>query len=244
MTIKMKSSPDYSTYYDLIASEYYSPGHYTTRNFDEATAWYLQLTRGRFEPYLGGTVVDIGCGRGQLHHYFPRIRPLVHIEVDTSLAMLKLTRKGVTGLLRADARNLPLKNEMADICTAFLFDPFNVTPFENEARRITKSGGLFLGTLPSIRWGAEARRLAGLPLDSATFRLKNQRKLQVPSHLSTHDELRDRFRRAGFKDVSLLDIATSPVGRLPSPHVVRVAQSLSVSPESLGIVTVLICNTK
>jgi hypothetical protein len=53
--------------YDILADEYYSPRHITSRNFDVATHAYLRSNPVAIPNY--GLALDLGAGRGRLSEY-------------------------------------------------------------------------------------------------------------------------------------------------------------------------------
>ncbi|SRR6266536_1598806 len=223
--------------YDKLAAEYYSEDHLTSRNFDDATARYLKEKFVDFKKYLEGTVVDIGCGRGQLSHFFPDAEPIYHVELDVSMAMLNLPRKDAPVRIRALAEKIPLRDSVADITFSFLFDPFNLPPLEQEVRRITKPGGMFIGTMPSLTWAGQLRKTLRLPNYITRFTLTDGTIVEMPSYISSHNRLKTRFRRVGFADVEVVDLKPDCTTRPLSRHVVSVAESLGVTPEKLPLVT-------
>jgi len=238
----MHKSIDTAKNYDLLADEYYDTDHLTTRNFDDSTARYLARVRLMTSKYLKGTVVDVGSGRGQLAHYFPGHTSAYRYEVDLSRKMLDLPRQSaIDGRIHASAFEVPLRDSIADLVTAFLFDPFNVAPIEKEMRRITRPDGLFIGTLPSIEWALPVRTAAGLAIDRTQFCLRDGTVVEAPSFVSSHSELRDRFATVGFSDVAVFDIAPSMSGRPLSRHVLHAASVRGVEPDRLGLVTVVLC---
>ncbi len=83
-----------------------------------------------------------------------------------------------------------------------LFDPFNKTGLFAEIARVTKSGGIFLGTTPHHQWGLALRSRRGRSIDEAVFVLENGESIAQPSVLSQSEQLKDRLADVGFSTVT------------------------------------------
>ncbi len=145
--------------YDLMASEYYSERHMTSRNFDRAT---LNFLRGRDFPFLSsGLVLDLGCGRGSAGRFL-NLAPSRIIHADRSQEMLLLPHREPS-LLRTvcDAAHLPFADQSFQGVCAFLFDPYCGPELFPAIARVLKPGGAFFGTLPAKTWGDAIRQVRG-----------------------------------------------------------------------------------
>jgi len=111
-------------------------------------------------------------------------------------------REPALGRVQADALALPFKSEAFTIVAAFLFDPFNKTGLFAEIARVTKSGGIFLGTTPHHQWGLALRSRRGRSIDEAVFVLENGESIAQPSVLSQSEQLKDRLADVGFSTVT------------------------------------------
>lgn len=228
--------------YDRLASEYYDSEHLTIRNFEDSTAAFLSTNPFLRDQVRTGLVLDVGCGRGQLDHYFSSATSEHRYEIDESLEMLRLPRSGnVDALIRGDALDLPIRSALADTVTAFLFDPFNLTPFEFEVKRVLRPGGLFFGTIPSSTWAVPLRRRLRLPPNQTVFHLRSGQRVIVPSHTETPDELKARFRAAGFRDIRIAELPPAQGAHPLSRHIESVALDIGVDASKLHIVTTIAC---
>jgi SAM-dependent methyltransferase len=229
--------------YNLIAPEYYSSDHLTTRNFEIATARCLRRHTAKTFTESVGTLVDLGSGRGMVGTYLgDDLRCKQWLQIDQSAEMLAVRGgdSGITEKIQGDALGTPLNSDIADLVTAFLFDPYNEPGLPREIRRILRPGGRFLGTLPAAEWALTYRRLAGLPRDEACFHLRNGSSVTVPSYVSEKSELQCIFHRAGFAKVRIgaahLPASTAPI----SQHIAVVAQHKRIPEHALPLITVII----
>jgi len=227
--------------YESIALDYYSSDHATTRNFDDATADYFRTRTEDYQELLSQTTLDIGCGRGQYGEYFPNVNLGLHYEMDTSPSMLSMPRQHrVDGTIRGSALRIPLPDDSVDMTTAFLFDPFNVLPFALEARRVTRAGGVFVGTLPSYDFASYFRVRNDLPVDRTRFVDQHGHAHVLESHISSDSELIARFKNARFTQVQAIPIMLQGK-RVPSKHVLSAAAFYDIPVASLSIITMLVC---
>jgi SAM-dependent methyltransferase len=188
------------------------------------------------------TLVDLGSGRGMVSAYLGKdLSCKQWLQIDESGEMLVAPGgdTGVTGRIKGDALATPLRSGIADLVTAFLFDPYNERDLPREIRRILRPGGLFLGTLPAAEWALTYRRLRGLPLDTATFHSQNGSSITVPSRVSEKGDLERRFRQAGF---STLQIGTACIPAYTShisKHMSVVAQEKAIPVHMVPLITVI-----
>ncbi|MGD1855428.1 MAG: class I SAM-dependent methyltransferase [Leptolyngbyaceae cyanobacterium] len=135
----------------MLANAYFF-GHpiWAKKDFQRETCNHFWKSRWQnvLPGWDGKVVVDIGCGFG---HVLATMggNPALIIGVDISLEALNHAQKlGYTPLL-ADAQNLPLKSDFADIVTlnATLHHCDNITRTLSEAARLIKPGGLLVTDL-------------------------------------------------------------------------------------------------
>lgn len=115
--------------------------------------YYASMAAIREVP-AGGTIVDCPCGAGAA---FRTVRPaegVRYVAVDLSPSMLERARRRTAGdglnveLIRADATDLPLPSDSADLFLSY----WGLHCFEDpraaiaEAKRVTKSGGRIVGS--------------------------------------------------------------------------------------------------
>ncbi|WDF56931.1 class I SAM-dependent methyltransferase [Mucilaginibacter sp. KACC 22063] len=96
-------------------------------------------------PLTGKTVIDIGCGPGNIFANFDE-KPEKLIGVDVAPGSLKFASKqGYTTVL-ADANHLPFKSDIADVVTlnATLHHTDNMASVLKEAARLVKPGGVLI----------------------------------------------------------------------------------------------------
>lgn len=174
------------------------------------------LARAAFQP--GETVVDIGTGRGELVAVAAAQGATLAIGVDYSEAAVELARHTLkthnvedrAEVRLADARHLPLDDEVADLVT--MVDVVeHLTPEEldrtlTEARRVLRPGGrVFAHTMPNrlvydITYRAHrlAMRLRGYhwPRDP-----RNEYEHEMHVNEQTRRSLRRTLVAAGFDPV-------------------------------------------
>lgn len=189
----------------------------STRLFDVWSTFYddPRLQRFTYRPLhdaivdgLGtgpGTIVDLGCGTGQLTRRLLDERPDVAVlGVDPSAGMLARAARRLrtqprdrVGLVRADATALPLASDRADtvVCSeSFHWYPDHEAALAEIARVLRPGGRLVIGSVATItdvgaqvveRVGdAVGRRIRPLPpaglrrlLDRAGFEVLGQRRV-------------------------------------------------------------------
>jgi SAM-dependent methyltransferase len=223
--------------YDLIAGEYYDPRHITSRNFDAAIEAYMQDWHCPFPT--SGLVLEVGSGRGTVTRYC-RLPASRIIQTDVSMAMLSLQpRENARIRIRCDARGLPFHAGVFAGVAAFLFDPYNESSTYEEIARVLAPRGIFVGTLPSHRWGALLRQLRGYSQGRARFRTRNGEFVEVPSLLSSDGELTCRLRAAGLEPEVLVDLRLPPDVAQVSPDIRDPACEAGVTPHQLPIVKLI-----
>ena len=136
----------------------------------------------------GGSILDLGCGRGELVRHAVSAGARA-VGIDYSPAALALARRIVPDaralLLRADVRQLPLASDAYDVVFALdlveHLHPPELTEMLAEARRVLHPGGrLIVHTMPNV-WYYRY----GYPLFRLLQRLRGQRLPRDP---------RDRWR--------------------------------------------------
>jgi SAM-dependent methyltransferase len=224
--------------YDILADEYYSTRHITSRNFDMATLAYLRGKPVSFPNY--GLALDLGAGKGRLNEYCG-IDPTRIVQVDLSARMLMLpAREPSLGRVQADALALPFKSEAFTMVAAFLFDPFNRDGLFAEIARVTRTGGIFIGTIPHHQWGLALRSGKGRSIDEAVFILENGKPIAQPSVLSQSEQLKDRLADVGFSTVSNETLKMPREVTNISPDIELPARMMKQSVHSIPIVQLVI----
>lgn len=225
--------------YSPIALDYYSQTHHTTRNFDAATAGYFHNER-HMMPRRITTVVDLGAGRGS-SFLVELPADAITVEIDASIQMLQLNRASADSRrVCGDALEIPLMAGCAEVVTSFLFDPFNTPTFAGEVRRLLRSDGLFIGSVPSAIWAHTFRRLIGLACDEAIFRLPSRQDIVVRSLVCPPEELLSRFLHAGFRHVVVNHATLRQTQSLSSRQVKLVAAHLGIDDRDLPIVDIVV----
>jgi cyclopropane fatty-acyl-phospholipid synthase-like methyltransferase len=159
----------------------------------------------------GETVVDVGCGRGELLAVALGMGAQRAIGIEYAPAAVALARATCAGtaadVRQADARALPVDDAGADLVT-MLDVVEHLAPDElhaalGEARRILRPGGrLFVHTLPNAtiyrvtyrlqRWSRPGRWRAW------AAQPRNEHELRMHVNEQTVRSLRGALRRAGF----------------------------------------------
>ncbi len=113
-------SPNHSrAFYDLV-------GRFYDWLYVDHVSGYKQAIQYLVDYHIdsGNSVLDVGCGTGQILDYVKSKASLV-VGIDISLQMLKQTRKKLIDLnnvllISADSRNLPLKGSFDKIVSCFM----------------------------------------------------------------------------------------------------------------------------
>jgi ubiquinone/menaquinone biosynthesis C-methylase UbiE len=187
------------------ADEFYAVGRSDWADFRHHWSHY--------QPELGGTCVEIGCGAGRITHAlatdFGRV-----VALDVSLEMIELAQAASppnVEFRRVAGTEIPLADASVEaVFTCHVLqhlDSFDlVARYLGEAFRVLRPGGtvmvqLGLHSAPMrpwgrarqelrLRWGRLARRVGA---DDLTFRVR----------LYTREQLLDLFERLGFADIEL-----------------------------------------
>jgi SAM-dependent methyltransferase len=130
--------------YDMVAEEYADAfGDDLERlPFDRSFLddFASQLTRD-------GPVVDVGCGPGQVGAYIADHRGVQVIGLDLAPRTLQIARRrrGLTAVVSADLRHIPLRSGSCGGVVAFYSLPFlprdHLLPALGELRRVLRPGG-------------------------------------------------------------------------------------------------------
>lgn len=194
--------PDMEAVYDAIAEAWVR-----TRSaaWPEVTAFLASLPRG-------SRVVDVGTGSGR-YLAVPQAAGLRLVGLDFSRGQLSVARKvaaGANALVRADARELPVRTSAADAVLHVavlhhLYDRADRVRSLAETRRALKPGGRAL--LSSWGTGAEVFE-AARPLEGAgprDFLIPFKERLETPAqrffHAYEEGELGAEAAEAGFAQV-------------------------------------------
>ena len=225
--------------YTLVGPEYYEPFHITSRNFDTAIDSYLASQP--LEVHDGSRYLEVGCGRSRLSHYSrPRSQCFV---LDLCEAMIRHSVE--VGLnhakpLLASAFSLPFREGAFDSVFAFLADPYLHRGYFRELRRVLKTGGKVLHIVPSYEWGVALRAHRQAPVHFSHF-FRGNREAFGPSFLHQKRNLLNSLEGAGITDVHFSDLYVPewlPLNEI-SPDIQVPADSLSISPYDLAILTVV-----
>ncbi len=215
-----------SSSYDSIANEYYDKRHITSRNFDEATSAFC--SNYNFRIPSSGLILEIGCGRGTTSKYcgisYTRI-----VQTDISARMLMLTpREKCLLKFKSNALKLPFLNSEFSGVTAFLYDPYNKTVLYKEIQRALKPGGVFMGTLPHIKWGMSIRNILGYDINKSRFVTKDGSIIELDSFLMDDNEIENSMEKAGLTVTEMHDLY------LPG-NTIKVSKDISIPASSLGL---------
>ena len=197
----------------------------------------------------GTTLVDVGCGRGELVCLASQ-RGATAIGIEYSEDALKLARQTLEGygeqaeLLLADARRIPIDDGVAD-CATLLDVVEHLTPQElsvalAEIHRILRPGGrVFSHTRPNrliysvtyrlLRWSWPPRGRSW-PADP---RIDVEREMHVNE--MTLGELRRALRGGGYTDVEVTRGDWVHTGHLPGGAGAGVYHRLARTPGLRGL---------
>lgn len=222
--VKQSLSSDlYDEQYFLGACEGYSEfiqshGEYLSRRLSEAFA-VAEITAGM-------SVLDVGCGRGEILRQCARLGACAY-GIDYAAAAVRLAHESagqIGGVYRADAKRLPFPSERFD--RVLMFDivehlhQWELHQALLEARRVLAPGGkIIIHTAPNRWYDAYAyplvrlvRRLQGQHYP------RNPRALNVAANQEVHVNeqgllgLRFNLWRAGFRHIQVW-LSTPPQHR-------------------------------
>jgi SAM-dependent methyltransferase len=220
--------------YDSLAAEYYDDRHTTSRNFDDTTTEAVRSLGWRMPR---GLILEPGCGRGRCREFLGLDSKTV-VQLDNSAAMLAIKPRE-DSLVRVlhDAEELPFADAQFAGVAAFLCDAFLGLNFLSEARRVLATGGLLVGTTPTLEWGIALRDTMGIDPMTTRFVLNNGKGIHAPSYLYPDEELRELLNAAGFDEMSIQTRThTLPRGStLISPDIEAAAHTLRCSIHDLPI---------
>jgi len=224
--------------YDRIACEYYRQRHVTSRNFDSATKAFLAAHPLPIPSH--GSVLDLGCGRGQATRYC-RIASDRIVQCDISKEMLVLQpREASRQQTQCDARQLPFADGEFSAVLAFLFDAFNTLAAYREIARVLAHDGLFAGTIPHYTWGSTLRRLRKCPQDKTRFVTADGEVFETDSFLTDDERTQELLSEGGLTPVEMIDLCLPTTSRHLSPDILDVAKALNMRPHELPIVKLIL----
>jgi cyclopropane fatty-acyl-phospholipid synthase-like methyltransferase len=182
----------------------------------------------------GMTVLDIGCGRGEIVRHVARIGARA-FGIDYAQAAVRLSQRtmhnesGIYGIARANARHLPFVDGRFD--RVLMFDvvehlqPWELEVTLQEARRVLKPGGkIVIHTAPNRWYDVYAYplvRTVRTMMGQGKHYPRNPRALNVAVNTAVHVNEQDMLRlrrhlqRAGFKEVRVW-LDTPPQNRQES----------------------------
>ena len=127
----------------------------------EDTYWWFAGRRqlvesliARFVPSAAAgsqsVLLDVGCGTGAMSAGMQRWGHVVSLDF-TRLALQFAARRGLSGMLQADALNIPLRSESVDLVVALdvLEHLPQDRPAVQEFMRVLRPGGVVVATVPA-----------------------------------------------------------------------------------------------
>jgi SAM-dependent methyltransferase len=237
-TIGAKTKRSCKNVWDVLAAEYYSSRHKTSRNFDAIIRFYLPKLVPKL--YSKGLYLDLGGGKGKLQEIYPNLRLKVVIG-DFSVPMLKANHVKFKGAfaVQMDAFNIPFAENTFDAVFSLLGDHYALKRAFYEAHRVLKPNGFFLLTLPAKIWRQSITTSVGIKENETVFILSNGVQRKVPSFLYSPSELTHVLMDAGFKLVRSDDWNSCSLVEKSnfSDHVIIAARNLGISPEEVPLIT-------
>lgn len=226
------------TVWDIMASEYYSEAHKTSRNFDAII--HNCLPRIISKLPRNGLYLDLGGGRGRLKELYTDARLNVAVG-DISVAMMKTrtNSSSSTFYIQMDAFRIPFKENIFDGVFSLLGDPYSLRKAFEEAFRILKPNGFFFIALPSKLWAENLRPFLGVEMNQTVFKTLTGRTLKIPSFLYDQKDLRKILQSVGFKQIDTGEWQPSrliPKERF-SRDVLISAKNSDMPPEDLPLIT-------
>lgn len=232
--------------WDLVAEDYYSSLHITTRNFDAIIEAHLA---GFLKSIDQGPILEVGGGSGRLQGHFQSSQHRI-IVGDMSTAMMRknLPREcHRTEYIQMSAFSCPFKDEFFTAVVSLLGDSFATDTAFREFRRVIMVGGRLLIALPSLSWGKALRKAMGWAINETFIPTVRHGHIRVPSYLYGEDELGDMLTNLGFivekvNSYSASSVIDDTCGL--SPHVLLAASALSVRPHELPLVTMALASKR
>jgi SAM-dependent methyltransferase len=211
-----------------IAPEYYDKiRHPTCANFEELSRLFLEPILATMLPTVG-YVVELGAGRSVVAPLWGRgSRPSARlILVDNSPEMLNYSREWLSDrveALIADASKTELPDRAADIVVSSLGDPYNTIEVWIEVERILSNRGTCLFTTPTKEW-ANLFRPAD-EVERAEFKLRDGRRVYVPSLIPSREDQRKMFEAAGLRVLDESAFGINCIRGEVSPKISKVARN-------------------
>lgn len=224
--------------WDILANEYYSQEHKTSRNFDTIIHDWLPRIMPRLPPK--GLYLDLGGGKGRLAELYAN-KGLSVIVGDISAVMMKtgIDSSHSRFCVQMDAFNIPFKEDIFDGVFSLLGDAYSLHEAFKEVFRILKTRGFFFVALPTKIWADNLRRFLGIDKNRAVFKTRNGRSVEVPSFLYDLEDLKETLLSVGFARVKAGE--RQPSGLILkdqfSKDVLISANNLGVPPEELPLIT-------
>jgi ubiquinone/menaquinone biosynthesis C-methylase UbiE len=195
------------------ADEFYALGRSNWEDFERHWRQY--------EPDLGGTVLEIGCGPGRvtktLMERFDRV-----IALDVSARMIQLARKVAEAEYHVvDDTRMPVADRSVDaIFTCHVLQHFEskdqVKESLNESHRVLREGGTIMVHL-LLKGADDQHERSSLATLKTALGLRLWRGRGYTLIRRYHgDEVRAMLEAAGFRDVEMREFRVRPNG---GPHV-------------------------
>jgi len=198
----------------------------------------------------GGTLLDVGCGRGELlrlaaEHGAGKVIGVEYAEAAVDLAVEHVAEAGIADRCEihlADARDLPVADDSVDAVT--LMDVIeHLTPAEQdaavrEAHRVLRPGGmLLLHTFPNRRiyelYGAMRRFWPGGRAWPTDPRKPYEHEMHVGE--LTGEEIGSLFARAGYVEIEVSHLAWTYTEFVPTRAARRVFRLLARFPPTQSL---------
>ena len=222
--------------WDMLAAEYYSEQHKTSRNFDCIINHNIQKI---FQKLPSGLYLDLGGGRGRLEELYSNSNVSI-IVGDFSMLMLntKPRQFRTNPRIQMDAFNIPFRKNTFDGVFSFIGDSYAQKEVFKEVFRVLKLSGFFLLALPTKIWRQNLTSSLEIREDETIFSIKNNRKMKVPSFLYGSGELESALSISGFRKVNVGEWRPNRLIKREdfSEHVKIAARNFGVSPEELPLI--------
>lgn len=224
--------------WDVLAAEYYSEAHRTSRNFDRIIRHNVPRIIKKLCP--DGLYLDLGGGRGLLEELFSQ-KSATTVVGDFSIPMMRTGSGSLssTCYVQMDAFGIPFRANSFDGVFSLLGDPYALYEVFEEVLRVLKLGGFFFITLPTKLWAENLRPFLGVKTNETRFLTQDGKTIKIPSFTYDSKDLRENLLVAGFKKVKTgewgsLDLVSKEDF---SEDVLIVARNLGISPEDLPLIT-------